>query len=663
MAERTYCRICEAACGLVAQRDHAGELVSLRPDREHPVSRGFVCAKGTRFAEVARHPERVLHPLRRGIDGRLERIPWSTAAKMLASRLRPLIDRHGPHAVAVYFGNPLAFNALGSMAMLALVKALGTRNVYSAGSQDCQNKFAGAELVHGSPFVHPIPDLDHAELVVVFGSNPAVSQASFVHLGGGSLAFDRLIERGGEVVWVDPRRTESAARWGEHLPIRPGTDAWLLAALFVECTSGGAYGTAPATGLAELRAALAAVTPELAAAATGVAADAIRTLARRIARRRTALHLSVGVNQGAFGTLAYVLLQALSCVTGNFDRQGGSLIHPMAPRLGRALAALGIGQARHESRVGGFKSSLDTLPGAILADEILRPGQEQIRALIVVSGDPLVSIPGEARLAQAFGSLDCLVSIDLFENNTARLADLVLPGTSWLERADFATTTLTFQTGDLLQWSGPVEPVPGECRHEARILLDLGASLGVLPPLGALLSRLSRLPLPGVGVPVRGPRAGQYLARGTLHVDRRLHFFSDDVGAEVTRLLAAPVRAPGGFQLVGRRRRLGHNAWLHGAQRSGDPERAAWLHPEDLRDLAVESGTLVAIRTAAGCIELPALAREGVARGTVVVPHGVPGASVNAIIPSGEGAVERISGQHVMTGLSVDIAPRAMGEA
>ncbi|MCA9707673.1 MAG: molybdopterin-dependent oxidoreductase, partial [Myxococcales bacterium] len=439
MESTTYCRICEAACGLRVVTDAQGVPLRLRPDREHPGGHGYACAKGTRFLEVARHPERLLHPQ---LDG--QRVPWSRALEAVATRLRRIVDRHGPHAVGLYFGNPTAFDALGLLTTLGLAKDLGTRNVFYAGSQDCNNKFAGAQIVHGSPVVQAFPDLEHTHLALVLGSNPYVSQTSFVHLAGGSAAiFGGILERGGRVVWVDPRRSESARRWGEHLPIRPGTDAWLLLGLLQLCAD-EARDDGRVEGWPQLRAAAGAVSLDEVAARTGIARAEIEALAARLlAAPSAALHMSVGVNQGGFGTLAYVLVQALSWATGNYDRRGGLLVHPLAGLLDRAYRWGGLGNA-HRSRVGGFGSVLGTLPAGIMADEILEPGPDRIRALLVLAGDPLRSVPGAARTEQALRSLELLACVDMFVSATGQHAHALLPAASWLERWDLSLISLPF---------------------------------------------------------------------------------------------------------------------------------------------------------------------------------------------------------------------------
>jgi anaerobic selenocysteine-containing dehydrogenase len=680
-ATRTYCRICEAACGLEAERDEGGR-VRLRPDRAHPVSRGFVCAKGTRFGEVAAHPSRLRAPMVRS-GGVLREVSWETALAEVRARIAPVLERHGPHAVGVYIGNPLAFDAFGQLGAVAFARALGTRNVASASSQDCHNKFAVATLMHGSPVIHPIPDFEHAELAVLFGTNPAVSQSSFVHLEGGAGTFDRLEQRGGRIVWVDVRRTESARRWGELMLVRPGTDAWLILALLGLFADHAALDDPRVEGLDRLLALARQVTPARAEAVTGVDEARIHALAEALDRADgAALHMSVGVNQGPFGSLAYLALQGLAFASGHYDRRGGSLFSPIAVGGARLARAAGLFTSQATSRVGGFPTVFDQLPGGVLADEILTEGAERVRALIVLAGDPLQSIPGSGRLEQALGQLDALVCVDLFENATGRHADVLLPSTSWLERADFALPGLPLQTVDLLQTARAVAPPFGASRHDHQILAELSLALD-RPLLGrAWLARLLAQADPdralaavtdlawrlfdrgpdrrGYGLPVPAPRPGTYLGRGPMTPGHRVRFWHRRFDGEPARLAEherALQQASSGFVLLGRRRRIGHNGWLHGGTRDGAPEAEAWLAPEDLASLGLTDGALLEVRSESGAVVLPARGRDGVQRGTVVVPHGEKSMNVNAVLPSGPAHVERVSGMLHMTGLPVEVRP------
>lgn len=700
-SQATFCRICEAACGLRVEVAADGQPVRIQPDRTHPMSHGFACAKGTRFVEIAKHPERLLSPIRRTRNGG-EPISWQEAMREVARRLRPLLARYGPHAVGVYFGNPLAFHTLGAVTMLAFLRALGTRNVFTAGSQDCNNKFAGAQIVHGSPLIHPIPDFAHTDSAILFGTNPAVSQGSFVHLQGGSTVFDRLAQRHGHIVWVDPRYTESAQRWGEHLPIRPGTDVFLLLALLYELRDRHRTNR-HVEGLEALLAVAALYPTERAARLTGIDPARIHQLAIRLRTAgSTALHMSVGVNQGAFGTLCYVALQALAYLSGNFDRQGGLVFHPFAVYLSNLMRTLGLADHAVHSRIGHFPSVLTSLPAGILADEILTDGPEQIRALLVVGGDPLVSVPGATRLQEAFQKLDFLLCADLFVNTTGQQAHLLLPTTSWLERWDIATTTALFHQGPFLQYSPPVCSPPGEVRSETRILADLSLALG-RPLFGSTtLTRLySRLPWDALlttlcdtafwpmrlrhggmrGIPTATPHPGSYLGSGPRTPGHRIRFWHPTLAGEPGRLadyaaaLERHYRAPttscdtqaappsasipqdGQFSLLCRRRRLGHNSWLHGASRGGNAEAVVWLAPADLARLGVANGADIWLSTESATLRIPVVAVPAVACGTVVVPHGIAELNVNALIPSGPDRLEPLSGQHVMTGIPVRITP------
>ncbi|MEM7155487.1 MAG: molybdopterin-dependent oxidoreductase [Myxococcota bacterium] len=647
---RTYCRICEAACGLRVERDGGGAVIGLKPDREHPVSRGHVCAKGTRFLEVAHHPDRLLHPQ---LDGR--RVDWSVAIDQVAERFARVIAEHGPHAVGIYFGNPMAFNTLGSAAIFSFAHALGTRNVFYAGSQDCNNKFAGADIVHRTPVIQAFPDFGHTDFALVFGSNPYISQSSFVQLeGGGAATFGGIVRRGGDIVWVDPRRSESAKRWGEHLAITPGTDAWLLAGLLALCAD-GAPSTRSIEGWPQLRRAVEAVGLDEVARRTGIERSQIESLAARLRAAPTAaLHMSVGVNMGGFGTLAYVLLQALAWATGNYDRRGGLLLSPMARTLDRAYRMAGFDEPRR-SRVGGFESQLGMLPGGILADEILEPGPERIRALLVLAGDPLRSIPGAGRTEQALKSLDFLACIDMFRSATGRHAQALLPAASWLERWDAALTTVPFHQTRLVQIAGPAMAPRGQSRTDAAIVGDLAVAMGLPGIRWSLMRRgFDRFfPRPKFGVSGPSLRTGRWLARN------RLRFWDERVAAEFDRLAAQPRPAAEGFTLIGRRRRLAHNSWLHGGQRTGEPEAVAWLCPEDLAALGLAEGQHIEIDSEAGSLRIPVKASEGLARGTVVVPHGLPQINVNALIPAGADNIERVSGQLTMTGIPARVVAAA----
>jgi anaerobic selenocysteine-containing dehydrogenase len=597
-------------------------------------------------------------------------VAWEDALAYFRDRIRPILEQYGPHAVALYLGTPTIHNMLGSLAYFAFARALGTRNLYSAGSQDNDSKIVAARLVHGSEWIQPIMDLDHADFALLLGTNPAVTQGTYLHMHGGTKAYDRFLERGGTLVIVDPRRTESAERWGGHLPIRPGADIFLLLTLINELRD--VYQpNQRVVGLDRLLQLAAEYLAERVSGLTDIPIEKLRELALSIRQaKRATFFLSVGVNQGPFGTLSAVALQALAYLTGNFDREGGLLFQPWSPILGWPVAI-----TPQRSRIGNYLANAGGLPAGILADEILTPGEDQIRALIVLCGNPITSAPDETRLRQAFQTLDLLVSIDIFQNQTGAEADLLLPATTWLERFDLGAWNAAFVQAPFIDSTPPMRPAPAESRPEWRIFADLSLAAG-RPFLGPFTRLVRNIPwdfllqpiLDVLTLPFKGYMKG---ARGTpwpvpkggafLRGKRRVYFWRPELQSEPERLTRyvdeqASLQVENStFILLGRRRRLAQNSWLHGATRNGKTEAYAWLCPADMEKLDLKKGDDILLSTAAGEIRLPVHPHDGVMAGTVIVPHGLPEVNVNKLIGSAHSLIEPLSGMHRMTGNRVQI--------
>ncbi|HEX8951899.1 MAG TPA: molybdopterin-dependent oxidoreductase, partial [Polyangia bacterium] len=478
---RTYCRICEAACGMVAEVD-GGDVRRLYPDAAHPVSRGFGCVKGPAMLEVHRDPARLDHPERRAGDA-WTRASWKQAIADIGARLRRIRDAHGPDAIGVYIGNPTAFNVGLSVYAAGFLAALGTRNFFNAASLDCQNKFAVAEEMFGHYVIQPIPDLDHTDFFLCLGSNPLVSQMSFVAMPRALERLKAICARGGRVVSVNPRRTETAQAVGEQQFIRPDTDAFFVLGMLRVIFDEGLEDALACRALAhvdELRAAVRSFALDDVAAATGIARDTIVELARSFARAPSAnAYCSTGVNMGSFGSLAFLGVQALNAVTGNLDRAGGAIVPLRAVRFAKLARLLGRVRPPRPSRIGNFPPVAESLPTGILADEILTPGAGQIRALLVIAGNPLLSAPSGARLGEALRSLELCVSIDLYRNETGALAHWTLPATDWLEREDFPLVQSGMQPEPYAQLSPRVARPRAERRGEAEILVDVARAAGL----------------------------------------------------------------------------------------------------------------------------------------------------------------------------------------
>ena len=463
---------------MVAERD-GGQVRRLVPDAEHPVSRGFACVKGPAMLEVHRDPARLDHPERRDPErsDAWTRVSWHAALGDIGARIKKIRDEHGPDAIGVYIGNPTAFNVGLSVYAAGFLAALGTRNFFNAASLDCQNKFAVSEEMFGHYVIQPIPDLDHTDFFLCLGSNPLVSQMSFVAMPRALERLKGIVGRGGRVVHVNPRRTETADAVGEQLFIRPDSDAYLVMGMLRAIFEGGwedRAACAALAGVAALREAARAFSLDDVAAATGIARETIVELARAFAHAPSAnAYCSTGVNQGSFGSLAFLGVQALNAVTGNLDRAGGALVPSRAVKFATLARLLGRVRPPRPSRIGNFPPVAESLPTGILADEILTPGHGRIRALLVIAGNPLLSAPAGGRLAEALDALDLCVSIDLYRNDTGARAHYTLPATDWLEREDFPLVQSGMQPAPYAQLSPAVATPRGERRHEADILVAI----------------------------------------------------------------------------------------------------------------------------------------------------------------------------------------------
>ena len=438
--KHTFCRLCEVMCGLeVTLTD--GRISKVRGDSDHPVSKGFACNKGLLALDIHHDPDRLDHPLRR-TDAGWEQVSWPDAVADVADRLRAVIDEHGPESVAIYLGNPNAFNCLAGPAGALFVLSLGSTRIFSAATQDCANKFTISDILYGSSNIHPVADLANTDHLLLLGSNPRISKSSFISVPDPVAAMKGIVQRGGRVTFVNPLRVEPDL--GETVQVRPDTDPYLLAAMLhhIDRTVGfdvERYGD-HVDHLDELRRWLADYSPERVAAVVGLDASEIERLATDFATAPSAsVHMSTGLNMGRQGALSYFLVQMLSLVTGNLDRRGGNLVAGPSHRARPSDARPGP-ESLEETPWGPVRRSQGSLPAALLPDWIHHP-DTPIRALISVAGNPALSLGGAADMAEALADLDLLVCVDLYRNATGELADVNLPATDWFERPDLNTFT------------------------------------------------------------------------------------------------------------------------------------------------------------------------------------------------------------------------------
>jgi anaerobic selenocysteine-containing dehydrogenase len=478
------CTICEACCGLELEIS-GREVVSIRGDAKDAFSHGFVCPKGAAMRELDSDPDRLRQPLLRR-DGVHVPVSWDEAFEAIDRGLRPIIDQHGPDAVAFYLGNPGAHSTGLLLYNQALLTGFRSRNRYSASTVDQYPKQVAVGLVFGTPFSIPLPDIDRSQYLLMLGANPMASNGSLWTVPDFRGRARKLRERGGRLVVVDPRRSETAEIADEHISVRPGTDALLLAgmvhALFAEGLV-NLRGLADwTTGVDDVRRAIAAFAPEQVAQRCGVSAEVIRRLARELASADAGcVYGRIGTTTTEFGTTASWLVDVLNVLTGQLDRPGGAMFSKPAAFGANTRGKPGVGAGvrihRHASRVRGAPEVLGEFPCACLAEEIETPGEGQVRALVTIAGNPAVSTPNASRLSRALDQLEFMVSVDIYLNETTRHADVILPGLSPLEQSHFDIAFPQMSVRNWTRYSHPVFAPPPGAPDEWEVLLRL---LGVL---------------------------------------------------------------------------------------------------------------------------------------------------------------------------------------
>jgi anaerobic selenocysteine-containing dehydrogenase len=711
------CTLCEATCGLTFQVD-GDRILSVRPDPQDPISKGYVCPKGIAIAEVHDDPDRLRQPLRRTARGSFAPIAWKEALDEAADGLRRVRDRHGADAVAIYWGNPVIHNHGALLVRGGINKALGTRNLYGAGSQDVSPRFGASYHLYGSSVSIPVPDIDRTDFFLCVGANPVVSNGSVMTAPDMRGRLRKLRQRGGRLVVVDPRHSETAREADEHIAIRPGTDAALLLALAAVIVRSGRANAAAiardATGWDEIERRLRAVDLAAVARATGVSTERIVRLATEFAERPSSVAYSrIGVCNSIFGTLGTYATDLLNVAAGRLGVAGGAMFASPAIDISRVTNQKGVdGQGRWRSRVRGLPETFGELPSAALVEEMETPGDGRIRALVTFAGNPVLSIPNGKRLAAALPKLEFQVAIDLYVNETTQHADLILPPAWTLAEQHIDLLFPLMSSRNAVRWSPPVVPKRPDERHDWEILLGLAKRLGGGPtgivPMDLLLRGAGRLgyrwtPEAMVDLMLRtGPHGDRFVpwsrglslaklkraehgldlgplepgvTRRVFHRDRKVHLAAEPLLRNWDVLDASLEAAPpaGTLVLIGRRELRTNNSWMHNVPSlvSGAERCLLFVHPKDAADRGIADGDTVAMESRVHRGELRVQFSEDIAPGVVSLPHGWghaasapfqrvagkhPGVSANDW--TDESIVEGVVGQSVLNGVPVTLSPR-----
>ncbi|HEU5448066.1 MAG TPA: molybdopterin oxidoreductase family protein [Acidimicrobiia bacterium] len=484
------CPLCEAGCGLEVGLSAADEVVRIRGDRNDVWSAGYLCPKGPALKHLHEDPDRLRAPVVRR-DGRFVEVGWDEAFAAAGRLLGRVVAAYGRQALGVYLGNPNVHNLGGQLYVKPFVKALGTRNVFTASTVDQRPKEISSGLLFGAPLSVPVPDIDRTDHLVLLGANPVDSNGSLATAPDWPGRLEAIRARGGRVVVVDPRRTATAEMADEHVAIRPGADPFLLFALLNVLAAEGLVDPGPAgpylSGLDDVLGLAAPFTPEAVEPVTGVPAGTIRRLARALAAAPTAcVYGRIGTTTAEFGTITSWLVDVVNAATGNLDRPGGAMFARAAiggantrgaPRFGR-----GVRLGRHRSRVRGLPESLGELPVVCLAEEIDTPGEGQIRGLVTVAGNPVLSTPNSDRLDAALAGLDAYVAVDPYVNETTRHAHVILPVPSPLERGHYDVFLSQLAVRNVARYTPPVLPRDPGTPDEWEVLARLGlVAAGVEP--------------------------------------------------------------------------------------------------------------------------------------------------------------------------------------
>jgi anaerobic selenocysteine-containing dehydrogenase len=692
-------------------------------------SRGFLCPKATGLKHLHEDPDRLRTPLVRGPDGELHEATWDEAFAEIDRRLTPIIEQHGRDSVAAYIGNPNAHNLSALMYGKAWLRALGSKNIFSASTVDQMPKQVASGLMFGTMLGVAIPDIDHTDHMLMLGANPLASNGSLFTAPDMRGRIRRLQERGGKLVVVDPRRSRTAEVADEHHFIRPGTDAHLLMAmvhtLFEEQLVDVANIAEHLNGLEEVEQAAREFTPERAAAACDVPAEEIRRMARELAAApRAVVYARIGTCTQEFGTLASWLVDVLNALTGNLDSEGGAMFPLAAAGQSNSRGAPGSGRGvrfgRWKSRVRGLPEVFGELPVVCLAEEIETPGEGQVRAFISVGGNPARSTPNSDRVNRALDSLEFMLAIDIYLNETTRHADVVLPAPSPLAKSHYDLVFMQFATRNIANYSAPVFPgaegIPPEWTTLLRltgVLSGQGPNVDVDALDDFVATVLAQTQAQGSGVdpaavlaavePRRGPerildlmlRAGPYdltladleanphgidlgpmeprIPESLRTASGRVELAPAQIVADVERLAASLDRHRNGdMVLIGRRQLRSNNSWMHnlGPLVKGKDRCTMHVHPDDAARLGLADGASAHLRSRAGELDAPVEVTDAIMPGVVSIPHGwghgAPGsrmavaaahAGVNSNVLADELEVEPLSGNAILSGIPVEVGP------
>lgn len=689
------CNICEAMCGIEIQYQ-GKEILSIKGDKKDPLSKGHICPKAVALQDFYYDKDRLRKPIKRTADG-WEELDWEEAFDYVVSKIKAIQSKYGKNSFGSYIGNPNAHNLGSALFLPKFLKALGTNNRYSSASADQLPHHVASNYMFGHPLLIPIPDIDRTDFLLIIGGNPLVSNGSMMTAPGYAQRMKSIQKRGGKVVVIDPRRTETARKADQHIFIRPETDALLLLAMINTIIAEGKVNLRhleeASIGLEAIKEIAADYPPEKIASIVGIEAEVIKNLALEMADAPTAICYSrMGASTQTFGGLCQWLTNVLNILNGNYDRAGGAMFTQPA----FDLASITNKKNRPDSYLS-YKSRVRELPYlngefpvSAMAEEILTPGEGQIKGMITIAGNPVLSSPNGNRLEEAFQSLDFMVSVDIYLNETTRHANIILPVATGLEASHFDIFFNIFSVRNTAKYSPPLFKKEANQYYDWEILKILGARLldqpedkttpemvldmafrgGAYGKEGMSIEKLKEHPH-GLDL---GPLK-TCLQERLQTKDNKLNLAPEFFVADLDRLNKAffetPQKEEKPFVLVGRRVLRSHNTWTHNSHRlvKGKNQCTLLLNPENAQTLGIKNGQIVQVSSATGSIEIEAEVSDEIMKNVVSIPQGWgsrkntnmtvaaahPGVSINDITDASR--IDTLTGNAAFSGVPVEVKP------
>ncbi|MBP7284540.1 MAG: molybdopterin-dependent oxidoreductase [Leptospiraceae bacterium] len=702
------CTLCEAMCGLRIEIEDE-KIVAIRGDKEDLFSRGHLCAKGPELKNIYESPDRIKHPMKR-VGDTWKEISWVEALSETATKIHEIQSKHGQDSVAFYLGNPNVHNYGSILFNPRLAGKVNTKNVYVATSVDQLPHHFASYFMFGHQFLLPIPDIDRSNYFLIIGGNPFASNGSIMTAPDVKKRLKAIEERGGKFVVVDPRKTETASNASDHIFIRPGTDVYFLLAMLNVIFTKGLVKKSKALelsdGIEEIRSIVMEFPPEKVEAVTGISKDTIIQITQEFcAAEGATCYGRIGVSTQPFGAVCLWLIYVLNIITGNFDSPGGMMFTlPAVDMIGPDATESGKGSFdRYRSRVRRLPEFSGEFPVATMADEMLTPGEGQIKMLITSAGNPVLSTPNGKKLEKGLESLDFMVSIDFYLNETTKHANIILPPTSGLEHDHYDLIFNIFAVRNVTKYAEPVFQHEEGMLHDWEIFSDLAKRLDLVKAGKPLPDKLIESKIKPTDFIDRSLQSGPYGKSHGLSLeklkqnphgidlgpmipllperlrtkDKRIKLAPDILVKDIARVkkVFAELQTRqlnGKLLLIGRRHLRNNNSWMHNMPKlmTGAIRCTAMINPLDAEKLGIKNESQVKVKSRVGEVVVLAEVTDEIMQGVVSLPHGFghnragtklsiapehKGVSINDITDELE--VDELSGNAAFSGTQVEVTP------